>query len=80
MLEYVEKIALAASTITYEDVDHLRRLGWSDREILDIALVSSAYNFWCRMADCLGVDLDAGRVEGELLREMKRRPITPSGS
>ncbi len=80
MLEYVEKITLSASTITYEEVDQLRGLGWSDREILDIALVSSAYNFWCRMADCLGVELDEGRVDDELLREIERRHITPKRS
>jgi alkylhydroperoxidase family enzyme len=77
MLEYVEKITLAASTITHEEVDHLRHLGWNDREILDIALVSSAYNFWCRMADGLGVELDEGRVDSQLLQEIEHRRIAP---
>ena len=77
MLEYVEKISLAAQTITHEDLDQLRKLGWDDREILDIALVSSAYNFWCRMADSLGVELDEGRVDQSLLEEIEHRVITP---
>ena len=77
MLEYVEKISLAARTITHEDLDQLRKLGWDDREILDIALVSSTYNFWCRMADSLGVELDEGRVDHSLLEEIENRVITP---
>ena len=76
MLEYVEKIAFTASAIVSEDVDQLRELGWNDREILDIALVSSAYSFWCRMADSLGAELDANRVDSELLKAMAHRPPT----
>ena len=77
MLEYVEKITLSASTIISEDVDHLRQVGWSDREILDIALVSSYYNFRCRMADSLGVEIDAANVNQELLNELRLRNVTP---
>ena len=76
MLEYVEKITLVASTITREDVEHLRQVGWDDRSVLDIALVASHYNFRCRMADSLGVDLDEGRVDEELLRELEPRRVT----
>lgn len=78
MLEYVEKITLAAATMRSEDVERLRQVGWSDREILDIALVSSYYNFRCRMADGLGVDLDEGRVDDELLREFEHRKVAPT--
>ncbi len=77
MLEYVEKITLSASTIISEDVEHLRQVGWSDREILDIALVSSYYNFRCRMADSLGVEIDAANVNQELLNELRLRNVTP---
>ena len=77
MLEYVEKITLSASTITSDDVERLRQVGWNDREILDIALVSSYYNFRCRMADSLGVEIDAANVNQELLNELRRRNVTP---
>ncbi len=76
MLEYVEKITLAATTITEDDIENLRRNGWSDREVLDIALVSAYYCFRCRMADGLGVELDEGRVDAELLDELRRRKVT----
>ena len=76
MLEYVEKVTLSATSITREDVDHLRDVGWDDKEILDIVLVSAYYCFRCRMADALGVELDDDRVDEELLGDIKRRNIT----
>ncbi len=78
MLEYIEKITVAATSIGPEDVDGLRRVGWTDREILDIVLVSSYYNFRCRMADSLGVELDDGRVDEDLLNELERRRVAPA--
>jgi uncharacterized peroxidase-related enzyme len=76
MLEYVEKITLTATNITKEDLDGLRSVGWIDREILDIALISAYYCLRCRMADSLGVELDEGRVDEQLLEEIGRRNIT----
>lgn len=70
MLEYVEKIAFTASSIVSKDVEQLRELGWSDREVLDIALVSSSYSFWCRIANSLGAELDTNRIDSELLEAM----------
>ena len=75
MLDYGEKIATSASTIVQEDVARLREVGWTDREVLDIALVASYYNFRCRMADSLGVELDEGRVDSELLQELTSRRV-----
>ena len=77
MLEYVEKITFSASTMTQDDTVRLQNLGWSDRDILDIVLVSAYYNFRCRMADALGVELDEGRVDATLQEEFERRKVTP---
>ena len=57
MLEYAEKMTLNPSEITEKDVQRLRDVGWSDKEILDIAAVTSYRNFITRMADALGVEL-----------------------
>lgn len=76
MLEYVEKITLAATTVTQDDIENLRSNGWSDREVLDILLVSAYYCFRCRMADGLGVELDEGRVDAALLEELRLRKVT----
>lgn len=77
MLIYVEKLTLAAATMTSEDVESLRQVGWKDREILDIALVSAYYNFRCRMADALGVELDERMANSDVLKELERRNVTP---
>ena len=76
MLAYVEKITLTATSITKDHLDGMRSVGWTDREILDIALVSAYYCFRCRMADSLGVELDDDRVDEELLEEIGRRRVT----
>lgn len=39
MLEYVEKVTIAPSAITQADVQRLRDVGWTDRDILDIVQV-----------------------------------------
>lgn len=57
MLEYAEKITLHPNQVTEKDVARLRRVGWDDRDILDIAAVTSYRNFITRMADALGVEL-----------------------
>ena len=57
MLEYAEKMTLRPSELTGEDVQALRSVGWTDREILDIAAVTSYRNFITRMAYALGVEL-----------------------
>ena len=57
MLEYAEKITLSPSEVDEQDVRRLKRAGWNDAEILDIAAVTSYRNFITRMADALGVQL-----------------------
>ena len=70
MLEYVKKITLTATSITKNDLDGPRSMGWADREILDIARVSAYHCFRCRLADGFGVELDDHRVDEELLEEI----------
>ena len=57
MLEYADKMTLRPSEIAEKNVQALREAGWTDREILDIAAVTSYRNFITRMADALGVEL-----------------------
>jgi uncharacterized peroxidase-related enzyme len=57
MLEYAEEITLRPSEVGEKDVRKLRDAGWTDKEILDIAAVTSYRNFITRMADALGVEL-----------------------
>ena len=56
MLEYAETLTLAPSTINEGHVERLREVGFSDREIYDIALVTSFRNFISRFYLGLGVE------------------------
>ncbi|HBA38344.1 MAG TPA: peroxidase [Deltaproteobacteria bacterium] len=57
MLEYAEQITLHPNQVSEKNIERLRQAGWSDRDILDIAAVTSYRNFITRMADALGVEL-----------------------
>jgi alkylhydroperoxidase family enzyme len=45
--------------MTDADVAHLRDVGFSDRDILDICTVASYYAYVNRIADGLGVQLES---------------------
>lgn len=55
MLDYVDKLTVSPATVTKVDVDGLRTVGFSDRDILDIVEVCSYYAYVNRIADGLGV-------------------------
>jgi uncharacterized protein YciW len=44
--------------MTSNDVEQLRAVGFSDRDILDIAEVTAYYAYANRIADGLGVELE----------------------
>ncbi len=50
--------------MTEADVERLRNVGWSDRSILDIVLITAYFNFVNRIATGLGVDVTAEEVAG----------------
>lgn len=58
MLEYVERLTLQPYSVTEDNVAQLRQAGFTDREILDICLVTAYFNFVNRMASGLGVRLE----------------------
>ncbi len=43
-----------------EDVDRLRDIGLKDEDILDAVQVIALFNYFTRMADALGVELNEG--------------------
>ncbi len=59
MLTYVEKLTRTPSDMERSDVEALRSVGFSDRDILDIATVTAYYAYVNRIADGLGVQLEA---------------------
>jgi uncharacterized peroxidase-related enzyme len=54
MLEYAEKVTVAAHTVTEDDIQRLRQQGFSDEQIFDIALCAAVRNFFSRLIDAVG--------------------------
>jgi uncharacterized peroxidase-related enzyme len=58
MLDYAEKLTRTPAAMRREDVEALRRVGFSDADVLHIAEVTAYYAFVNRIADGLGVELE----------------------
>lgn len=65
MLDYAAKLTLTPATITEQDITALRSTGFDDRAILDIAQITAYYAYVNRIADGLGVSLEAYWQRGE---------------
>ena len=55
LLTLVEKAARDASSITLEDVNNVRLMGWSDEAIYDAMTVCALFNFYTTWVDGTGV-------------------------
>jgi uncharacterized peroxidase-related enzyme len=55
MLAYVERLTREPWTVREDDIRALRRAGWNDRAIHDMAQVTAYFNYVNRLADGLGV-------------------------
>ncbi|MFN2486787.1 MAG: hypothetical protein ABR609_09325 [Acidimicrobiia bacterium] len=58
MLQHAVKLSLAPATVTEQDVEGLRELGFSDLDILHITEVTAYYAYANRIADGLGIPLE----------------------
>lgn len=54
MLDFAVKMTTSSSTMTEADGDVLRKAGWADEAILEIAQVAAMFNFTNRLLDALG--------------------------
>ena len=54
MLDFAVRLTEESHRSTEADVDALRKAGWSDEEIMDIAQVAAMFNFTNRLASTLG--------------------------
>ncbi len=59
MLDYAVKLTLTPGEMGDGDVERLREVGFDQVAILDICQVVSYFNYVNRMADGLGVELEA---------------------
>jgi uncharacterized peroxidase-related enzyme len=58
MLEYAEKVTVAAYTVTEADIRRLRQHGFSDEQIFDVALCAAVRNLYSRLIDAVGATPD----------------------
>lgn len=58
MLEFTSKLTLTPARMTASDTESLRKAGFSDTDILNIAEVTAYYAYVNRIADGLGVELE----------------------
>ncbi len=75
MMEFAEKVSLDSDSITEADSLRLRKLGFSDREIVDITLAAAARNYYSRAIQALAVDLDEFPELSEDLRAALLEPL-----
>lgn len=78
MLEFAEKMTLDAAGMNQGDIQKLSKVGFTDEDILSIALLSAYRNFIVRVADALGCELHGDILgQDERIREalMTGRPI-----
>ena len=58
MLKFSTRLTRHPDQVRREDLEELRRQGFSDSQLLDIVQVVAYFNFVNRMADGLGVELE----------------------
>ena len=81
VMDFAEKVAVDATSITQEDVDGLRAHGLTDADVLDVVLAAAARSFLCKAMDGVGTQPDpqSGAAIPPGLREalVIGRPISP---
>jgi alkylhydroperoxidase family enzyme len=55
LLDYVQKVTVAAYKTTYEDVQVLRTHGWTDPQIAEAVYITAMFAFFNRVADAFGI-------------------------
>jgi uncharacterized peroxidase-related enzyme len=81
MMSFSRKAARGAYLVTAHDVDELKKHGFTDAEVFDIAAVVGARAFWTGLLEALGVEAEPSLVT--LDREFRDaltvgRPIAPA--
>jgi len=59
IIALADKVAGDATSVTQADVDELRALGLTDREVVDVVLAAAVRCFFSKALDALGVEPDA---------------------
>lgn len=65
MLTYAEKVATNASRISRTDIERLRSVGFTDRQICDIALSAAYRCFVSRFFDAVGAEPESAFIDSD---------------
>jgi uncharacterized peroxidase-related enzyme len=69
MMAFAERVSVDAASMTDEDSRRLREVGFTDVEIVNIALAAAARNFYSRAIQSLGVGVDVPTALSPELRD-----------
>ena len=58
LIEFAELLTVQPSNVREGDIEHLREVGWSDEDIVDIVHQTALFSYMNRVADGLGIDLE----------------------
>jgi uncharacterized peroxidase-related enzyme len=81
VMDFADRIAADATSITAADVAALRAHGLSDADILDVALTAGARCFFAKVLDAMGAEPDPAyraRLEPELYEALANGHATPA--
>ncbi len=59
MLDFAVKLTRTPRAMRRDDVDALRAAGLSDEAIHDVVQIAALFNYYNRLADGLGIELEA---------------------
>ena len=77
MMDLARKVIADASAVSADDIDRLRRAGFSENEIFDVVATAAARAFFAKIPDALGALPD---VSFEEMTEGLRDRLTPGRS
>lgn len=78
LCDVAEKLSATPTRMVEEDWEPLRRLGFDDRGLLEVAHIVGIFNYLTRLADGLGLQLDPGVARaGETGVPLKRPEPSP---
>ncbi len=63
MLEFAEFLTVSPSSVSEQNTQALREVGWSDEDITVIVHITALFNYLVRVADGLGIEIDPTRKE-----------------
>ncbi|MCI0683630.1 MAG: hypothetical protein L0Y71_16110 [Gemmataceae bacterium] len=64
LFTFIDKVNRASNQIAQDDIDTLRRHGWTEEAIYDAVTVCALFNFYNRWVDATGVpDMPAAAYE-----------------